>query len=206
MSNKTKKAWFKGFSNDKYVIEAKKLGYRSRAAFKLLEIDEEFNLISASKKVLDIGAAPGSWSQVIQKKNKTLTNTSNIGVDLLNIVPMENVKFIKGDFQSKQVRDLIDAFFENSKIDLILSDMAPNLTGISVVDGANVIRLGELVLEFSIDRLSAEGNMVVKTFQSSGFTQLLEKYKKKFRRVKTKKPNSSKSDSSELFLIVSGLR
>ena len=111
---------------------------------------------------------------------------------------MENVKFIKGDFQSKQVRDLIDAFFENSKIDLILSDMAPNLTGISVVDGANVIRLGELVLEFSIDRLSAEGNMVVKTFQSSGFTQLLEKYKKNSGELK-QKPNSSKSDRQNIF-------
>ena len=206
MPNKTKKSWFKGFSNDKYVIEAKKLGYRSRAAFKLLEIDEEFNLIAVSKKILDIGAAPGSWSQVVQKKNKKLLSISNLAVDLLDMEPIENVSFVKGDFQTDYVRDKINLFFKNTKIDLILSDMSPNLTGIAVVDAANVIRLGELVLEFSINNLCAEGIMVVKTFNSSGYSQLLEKYKKKFRRVKVKKPNSSRSDSSELFLIASGLK
>ena len=140
------------------------------------------------------------------KKNRKLLNTPTLAVDLLDIEPIKNVSFIKGDFQSDSVKNKINLFFKNTKIDLILSDMSPNLTGISVVDAANVIRLGELVLEFSINHISAEGNIVVKTFHSSGYDQLIEKYKKKFRRVKIKKPSSSRSDSSELFLIVNGLK
>ncbi len=209
MANSINKRWIKKHLSDIYVKQAKKLGYRSRAAFKLIEIDEKCGLIRPGQSILDLGASPGSWSQVVSRKldKKKFHNKKKIvAVDILPLNPIDGVEFLQGDFLKRETTEKIIKIFNNDKIDLILSDISPNLTGIGVADSSRVIQLGELVLDFCYDHLSEDGTVLLKTFQGSGYSQLVEKYKQVFCKVFRKKPNSSRSESSEVFVLAKNLK
>ncbi len=208
MVKSSNKRWIKKHLSDNYVKKARLMGFRSRAAFKLLEIDEGCNLIKPNLSILDLGAAPGSWSQVISKKlNKKINSQKNIvAVDILPIEPIVGITFIQGDFTDlKTIKEIRD-FFKEDKIDLILSDISPNLTGIGIADSMRINHLGELVLEFCKEFMSIDGTVLLKTFHGSGYSQLVENYKKVFSQVTKKKPSSSRSESAEVFIIAKNLK
>ena len=184
------------------------MGFRSRAAFKLIEIDEKCGLIRPGLSILDLGASPGSWSQVVSRKlnTKQLDKKKIVAVDVLPLSPIEGVEFIQGDFLESETTEKIIKIFNNDKIDLILSDISPNLTGIGVTDSSRINHLGELVLDFCYGNLSVNGTVLLKTFHGSGYSQLVEKYKQVFSKVLRKKPDSSRSDSAEVFVLAKNLK
>jgi 23S rRNA (uridine2552-2'-O)-methyltransferase len=206
-SKKINKAWLHGHINDPYVKAAQRDGYRARAAYKLKEIDEEFKLIKPGQVVVDLGASPGAWSQYLRRRFAPTVagvggaavgelNGTIIALDLLEFEPIEGVQFIQGDFQEEAVR----------AVDLVVSDMAPNLSGIEGVDAARVANLIELALDFSQRHLKTDGALVAKVFHGSGYNQLLDQFKASFKKVKTLKPKASRDRSSETFLIGVGLK
>lgn len=208
MANSVNKRWIKRHLSDNYVKQAKKMGFRSRAAFKLIEIDEKCGLIRPGLSILDLGASPGSWSQVVSRKlnTKQLDKKKIVAVDVLPLSPIEGVEFIQGDFLESETTEKIIKIFNNDKIDLILSDISPNLTGIGVTDSSRINHLGELVLDFCYGNLSVNGTVLLKTFHGSGYSQLVEKYKQVFSKVLRKKPDSSRSDSAEVFVLAKNLK
>ena len=208
MANSVNKRWIKRHLSDNYVKQAKKMGFRSRAAFKLIEIDEKCGLIRPGLSILDLGASPGSWSQVVSRKlnTKQLYKKKIVAVDVLPLSPIEGVEFVQGDFLKSETTEKIIKIFNNEKIDLILSDISPNLTGIGVTDSSRINHLGELVLDFCYDHLSFDGTILLKTFHGSGYSQLVEKYKQVFSKVLRKKPDSSRSDSAEVFVLAKNLK
>ena len=178
-----KKKWLNEFLSDKYVKDANREGFRSRAAFKLLELDEEFGLFNNCSSVLDLGCAPGSWLQVAKRKTKA-KRTYIVGVDILPVEPIQGVTQIEGDFQDESARKKILTVFNSKKIDLILSDMAPNLSGIKVVDGENISNLVNLVFDFSLEHLHKNGCVVVKAFETgAGSLEFRKKLVKYFEKV-----------------------
>ena len=200
------KKWVNEFLSDKYVKDAKREGFRSRAAFKLLQIDDEFGLFNKCSSVLDLGCAPGSWLQVAKRKTKS-KRTLIIGVDILRFELIQGVTQIVGNFLDKSARDEIFSAFNGRKIDLILSDMAPNLTGIKVVDGENVSKLVDCVLDFSLENLHKNGCVVVKAFETgSRSREFRKKLAKYFEKVWLRKPLASKKVSAEQFFIAKTLK
>lgn len=197
--NKTSKTWMREHVSDIYVQRAKREGYRSRAAYKLQEMARKDKLIAPGMTVVDLGAAPGGWSQVaaelVGSKGKV------IAVDVLDMVPMRAVTFIQGDFREDETIARLEAELGGSQVDLVLSDMAPNMSGISVSDQARVIHLCELALEFAGRWLKPEGNLLVKTFQGVGFPELRVAIRSHFRQVLTRKPEASRGRSSEIYLL-----
>ncbi len=197
--NKTSKAWINRQLNDVYVNMAQKAGYRSRAAYKLLEIDDEVNLFKNVQVVVDLGCSPGSWSQVAC--SKVGANSLVIGVDLLEMAQIINHHFIQGDFTNEiTLNQLIDSL-NGRDVDLIISDMAPNLTGIKGIDQARSAYLVELVLDFAANYLKVDGNCLIKVFQGNEFNNLVKQAKSIFRQVIIKKPKASRSESSETYLL-----
>tara|TARA_E500000331_G_scaffold354288_1_gene406934 strand:- start:1385 stop:2014 length:630 start_codon:yes stop_codon:yes gene_type:complete len=205
LANASNKRWIKKHLSDTYVKKARKMGFRSRAAFKLIEIDQKCNLIKPGMSILDLGAAPGSWSQIISKKLKKEIKKI-VAVDLLPIDPIDGVEFLQGDFLDEKTIDKIRKIFEKDKIDLILSDISPNLSGIGVADASRVNHLGELVLDFCKGNLNVNGSILLKTFHCSGYSQLVEEYKKVFCQVSKKKPESSRPESAEVFILAKNLK
>ena len=201
-----KKKWLKEFLSDKYVKDANREGFRSRAAFKLLELDQEFGLFNNCSSVLDLGCAPGSWLQVAKRKTEA-KRTRIIGVDILRFQLIQGVTQIEGDFQDESARKKILMAFNGRKIDLILSDMAPNLSGIKVVDGENISNLVNLVLDFSLEHLHKNGCVVVKAFETgAGSLEFRKKMVKYFEKVWLRKPLASKKVSAEQFLVAKTLK
>ena len=190
------KRWMQRQLNDPYVEKAKREGYRSRAAYKILEIQRKFKIFDKNSVVLDLGAAPGGWSQVAGQMAKRV-----IAVDLLEMPPLSNVEFIKGDFTDDLVIQKINQHLQNQKVDVILSDMAPNTCGIKQVDHLRIIGLLETVYDFSKLSLKLGGTLVVKVFQGGAFGKLLTNIKKHFTIVNHFKPLSSRKESCELYLI-----
>ncbi len=200
--SKTSKAWMKEHVNDFFVKQAQKDGYRSRAAYKLLEIDERDRILKPDMLVIDLGAAPGSWSQVARQK---LKNTGNvIALDILEMAPLPAVKFIHGDFREETIASEIQKHFNNRRPDLVMSDMAPNMSGVVISDQANSMYLAELALAFSIDHLNYGGNFLVKIFQGRDFDQFLRAMRSSFKQVVIRKPKASRDRSNELYLLGSG--
>lgn len=188
--------WLQRHLNDQYVLSSKKHGYRSRAAFKLEEINKEFCLINKSSKILDLGAAPGSWSQIAGQ----ITTNQIISVDLINIEPLNNVSFIQGDIYDQITIDSIYKLSE-SKFDVIMSDMAPNTIGHPSTDHLKIIALAERVIEIADDMLRIGGSLIIKIFQGSEEKMLINQLAESFEKVKRFKPKSSRSESSEMFII-----
>ncbi len=201
---KTSKAWMKEHVNDFFVKQAKKEGYRSRAAYKLIEIAERDRLLSPGMTVVDLGAAPGGWSQVaaerLGRKGKV------IALDLLEMAPLAGVTLIQGDIGEAATWAEVEKNLGKNPLDLVISDMSPNISGIGTSDQARSMYLAELALEFSIDRLNSGGNFLVKVFQGSGFEQFLRAMRLTFDRVVTRKPEASRGRSSETYLLGLGKR
>ncbi|GDX61092.1 MAG: RlmE family RNA methyltransferase [Nitrosospira sp.] len=196
---KTSKAWMKEHVNDFFVKQAKKEGYRSRAAYKLIEIDRRDHLFKPGITMVDLGAAPGSWSQIAA--NKVGPNGIIISLDILEMSALPGVTFIRGDFRDETVLAELRKNLGNRLIDLVISDMSPNITGIEISDQARSIYLAELALQFSIEQLNFGGNFLVKVFQGSGFEAFLKVMRITFKKVLIRKPEASRDRSSELYVL-----
>ncbi|WP_305824693.1 RlmE family RNA methyltransferase [Massilia brevitalea] len=208
--NKLNKNWLHDHINDPYVKLAQKEGYRARAAFKLKEIDESEKLIKSGQVVVDLGCTPGSWAQYTRRKLAGKEgggiNGTIIGLDLLPMEPIADVHYIQGDFREDVVLDQLAEVLEGRKTDLVLSDMAPNLSGIPTADAARMEHLIDLAIEFSQMHLKPGGALLVKCFKDMGFTQIVEKFRTEFKTVKQIKPKASRDKSSEIFLLGRGLK
>ena len=191
--------------NDPWVQRAKAEGWRSRAAFKLMEIDDKDKLIRRGAIVVDLGCTPGGWSQVARKR---LGSTGRvIGLDLLPLDPLlPGVEFLQGDFHDESVLRQVEAMLHGAKVDLVLSDMAPNMSGVELVDQTRVMLLAELTLDFCEKNLKPGGAMLVKTFQGVGFMELRAAVLKMFKTVQVRKPAASRGRSAESFLLAQGKR
>ena len=216
-SKKVNKAWLADHINDPYVKLAQREGYRARAAYKLKEIDETLGLIKPGQIVVDLGAAPGAWSQYLRRRFAPKEagiggaavgqlHGTIIALDLIAIEPIEGIQFIQGDFNDEPVLAALEAALACRPVDLVLSDMAPNLSGIASSDSARIAHLIELALDFSLTHLRPEGALVVKLFHGSGYSQLVELFKKTFRVVRPIKPKASRDRSAETFLVGIGLK
>ena len=216
-SKKVNKAWLADHINDPYVKLAQREGYRARAAYKLKEIDEQLSLIKPGQVVVDLGSAPGAWSQYLRRRFAPKEagiggaavgqlNGTIIALDLIEMEPVEGVQFIHGDFNDEAVLAQLEAVLAGQPVDLVLSDMAPNLSGIASSDSARVAHLIELALDFSLVHLRPDGALVVKIFHGSGYSQLVELFKRTFRVVRPIKPKASRDRSSETFLVGVGLK
>ena len=211
-SKKVNKAWLNDHVNDPYVKLAHKEGYRARAAYKLKEIDEVLGLIKPGHRVVDLGSAPGAWSQYVRRRLSPQgaavgeLNGTIISLDLLPFEPIEGVHFIQGDFREDEVVAQLETVLAGRPVDLVVSDMAPNLSGIESSDAARIAHLVELALEFAQKHLKPQGALVCKVFHGSGHSQLVEAFKRQFRVVKPIKPKASRDKSSETFLVGIGLK
>ena len=211
-SKKINKAWLHDHINDPYVRMAKRDGYRARAAYKLKEIDEELRLLRPGQVVVDLGCVPGAWSQYLRRKFAPAgaaagaLNGTIIALDLLEFEAIEGVQFIQGDFREEAVAAQLVAALDGKAVDVVLSDMAPNLSGIDVADGARIAHLVELAVEFCTLHLKPDGALVCKVFHGSGYSQLAKLFKDTFRVVKPIKPKASRDKSSETFLVGMGLK
>jgi 23S rRNA (uridine2552-2'-O)-methyltransferase len=216
-SKKVNKAWLNQHVNDPWVKLAQKEGYRARAAYKLKEIDETFRLIRPGQCVLDLGCAPGAWSQYLRRRLSPdgaasgALNGTIIGLDMLPMEPIEGVEFIQGDFREEAVLQTLERALQRPDgsprpVDVVLSDMAPNLSGVETVDAARIAHLVELALDFSRHHLKPDGALVVKLFHGSGYSELVQRLRQAFKVVKPLKPKASRDKSSETFLIGIGLK
>ena len=196
---KTSKAWMQEHVNDPYVKLAQKDGYRARAAYKLLEIDDKDRLIKPGMVIVDLGSTPGSWSQVAIQRLKG--NGRVIALDLLPMVGIPGVEFIQGDFREDEILEQLEEKLNGQQIDLVISDMAPNISGISSVDQPNAVYLTELAVDFSLKWLKPEGNFLVKVFIGSGFEEVVKIMRDSFEKVVTRKPKASRDRSTEVYLL-----
>ena len=197
--SKTSKQWMMEHVNDVYVQRAKAEGYRSRAAYKLLEIAARDKLLKPGMVVVDLGAAPGGWSQVAAAKLGARGRV--IAVDLLAMAPLPHVTVLHGDFRESAVVAALEQELAGRPIDLVLSDMSPNISGIALSDQARAMHLAELALEFAVKHLKPGGGLLVKVFQGSGFQEFLREMRGRFKEVVTRKPDASRGRSNELYLL-----
>lgn len=216
-SKKVNKAWLHDHLTDPYVKLAQKEGYRARAAYKLKEIDEELKLLKPGQLVVDLGAVPGAWSQYVRRKfapkdagaggaASGALNGAIIALDLLDFQPIEGVTFIQGDFREDEVLRRLEAALAGRAVDVVISDMAPNLSGVESSDSARMAHLVELAVEFAENHLAARGALVCKVFHGSGYSQLVKLFKERFQVVKAIKPKASRDKSAETFLVGIGLK
>jgi 23S rRNA (uridine2552-2'-O)-methyltransferase len=197
--SRTSKAWMQEHLNDPYVKLAQKEGYRARAAYKLLEIDDKDKLIKPGMIVVDLGSTPGSWSQVVVQRLKGQGRV--IALDILEMQAIPHVEFIQGDFREEAVLKLLEEKLNNKPVDLVIADMAPNISGVKTVDQAGAAYLTELALEFSQDWLKPGGNFLVKVFIGSGFEEIMKTMRTQFEKVVTRKPKASRDRSNEVYLL-----
>ncbi|MFC1602311.1 23S rRNA (uridine(2552)-2'-O)-methyltransferase RlmE [Pseudomonadota bacterium] len=200
--SKSSRQWLDRHFNDDYVKKAQQAGYRSRAAFKLLEIQERDHLLKPGQTVVDLGAAPGGWSQIA----KQLVGSKGhvIALDILEMEPLVDIEFIQGDFcEDEPLQKLTDAL-DGRPVDLVISDMAPNVSGMTVVDQPRAMYLCELALDFAKQTLKSGGGFVVKVFQGEGYDEYLQELRSSFKKVVTRKPNASRPKSREVYLVAQG--
>lgn len=194
------KIWLYQHINDPYVKLAQQQGYRARGAYKLLEIDTQLRLIKPGMTVVDLGASPGSWCQVLRERMGRGQGRI-FALDLLPMQPLEGVEFIQGDFREEAVALQLSQALAGAQLDLVVSDMAPNLSGVADADSARIAHVCELALDFAAQHLKPNGGLVVKAFHGSGFSQLVSAFKQVFVNVIEKKPAASRSGSAETFLV-----
>ncbi len=216
-SKKVNKAWLHDHINDPYVKQAQRDGYRARAAYKLKEIDESFGLIKPGQIVVDLGSSPGAWSQYLRRRLSPKSHpggggaTAELGgaiiaMDILPMEPIEGVCYLQGDFREQATQDRLEAALQGRQADVVVSDMAPNLSGIESADAARVVHLVELAIEFAQAHLKPEGALVAKLFHGAGYDELVRLFRDTFRVVKPVKPKASRDRSSETFLVGRGLK
>ncbi|HWI10957.1 MAG TPA: RlmE family RNA methyltransferase [Burkholderiaceae bacterium] len=216
-SKKVNKAWLHDHMNDPYVKQAQREGYRARAAYKLKEIDEELHLLKPGQIVVDLGSVPGAWSQYVRRKFAPkeagvggaaagALNGAIIALDVLAMEPIEGVTFLQGDIREESVLAQLEDIVAGRPVDVVVSDMAPNLSGIESADSARISHLVELAVEFAQKHLTPNGALVCKVFHGSGHSQLVKLFKTNFRVVKPIKPKASRDKSAETFLVGIGLK
>jgi 23S rRNA (uridine2552-2'-O)-methyltransferase len=216
-SKKLNKAWLHDHLTDPYVKQAQREGYRARAAYKLKEIDEQLHLLEPGQVVVDLGAVPGAWSQYVRRKFGRGASSDPaaqagplhgtiIALDMLGFEPIDGVDFIAGDFRESEVLAALEAQVAGRPVDVVLSDMAPNLSGVAASDAARMEDLVELAIDFARRHLRPNGTLVCKVFHGSGYSQLVERFKASFRTVKPIKPKASRAKSAETFLVGIGLK
>ncbi|MEM5311769.1 RlmE family RNA methyltransferase [Paraburkholderia sp. JHI869] len=209
--NRFNQSWLHDHINDPYVKMAQREGYRARAAYKLKEIDEQDKLIRPGMVIVDLGAAPGSWSQYARNKLAQSTKRDDerqggidgtiIALDLLPMEPISDVQFLQGDFREDEVLGQLEELVGGRPVDLVISDMAPNLSGVASADAARIEHVCDLALEFSQNHLKPDGALLVKCFHGSGYSQIVEKFKQQFKVVAARKPKASRDKSSETFIL-----
>lgn len=202
--SKTSKTWMQEHLNDPWVHKAKAEGYRSRAAFKLMEIDRKDHLLKPGMVVVDLGAAPGSWSQIAAPRLKP--GGKLFALDILPMEPVPDVVFLQGDFREESVLQEFEKLLDGRPVDLVLSDMAPNVSGIASIDDGKMFHLAELALEFAAAHLRVGGGMLIKLFQGAGYMEYRAAMQKMFRSVVVRKPEASRDRSAELYLLGVGKR
>jgi 23S rRNA (uridine2552-2'-O)-methyltransferase len=198
------KAWMQEHVNDHWVKEATRLGYRSRAAFKLLELAEKDKLFRPGMRVVDLGSAPGSWAQVLRERLGP--RATIVAIDLLPMDPVRGVTFLQGDFREDEGLAVVATALAGRKVDLVVSDLAPNLSGVESADQARSVHLGELALEFAQIWLQPGGDLVVKAFQGEGFQVFQRAMQEHFAKVYARKPKASRDRSREVYLVAKGLK
>ena len=203
-SAKVDRAWLKTHLNDPWVKLAAKDGFRARAVYKLREIDETLGLLKPGQVVVDLGSAPGAWSQYLSRR--LARRGTIIALDLLPMAPIEGVAFLQGDFREADMLERLELALAGRLVDVVLSDMAPNLSGIAAVDDAGISHLVELALAFAQQQLTADGALVVKAFHGAGYEALTQAFREQFCSVKRIKPKASRDKSSETFLVGLKLR
>ncbi len=206
---KFSKDWIHQHINDPYVKLAQQKGYRARAAFKLIEILDTEKLLKKGDVVVDLGSAPGSWSQVARERMVGpggVLDGRVIALDLLPMEPIAGVEFFEGDFRDDEVLHELERRLGNRAVDLVISDMAPNLSGVGSADSARIQHVCDLALEFACAHLKPNGALIVKAFHGSGFSQIVQSFKQHFRRVVERKPKASRDKSSETFLVARDLK
>ncbi|MEN9437649.1 MAG: hypothetical protein RIR09_2304 [Pseudomonadota bacterium] len=209
---KVNKAWLHDHINDPYVKLAGREGYRARAAYKLKEIDETLGLIKPGSLVVDLGSTPGAWSQYVRRRLSPSgaavgdLNGCIIALDMLPMDPIEGVTFIQGDFREAQVLVQLEAAMQGRQADVVVSDMAPNLSGISSADAARIEHLVELAIEFAQNHMKKNGVLVAKVFHGGSYNDVVKRFKDAFQVVKPIKPKASRDRSSETFLVGMGLK
>ena len=210
--NKFNKAWLDRHRNDPYVKLAQKHDYRARAAFKLIEIDEQDGLIRPGMTIVDLGSTPGAWSQAIRERlriksqGETVVSGRILALDVLPMEPIADVEFLQGDFRELPVLQELESRLGGQKVDLVLSDMAPNLSGVEMVDAARMGDLIELACDFAQNHLKPDGALLAKCFHGTGYNEHLEAFRKTFRQVVSRKPKASRPESAEIFLLGRKLR
>jgi 23S rRNA (uridine2552-2'-O)-methyltransferase len=209
-SKKVNRAWLHDHLTDPYVKLAQREGYRARAAYKLKEIDETLHLLKPGQVVVDLGAAPGAWSQYVRRRfgegRPAAPEGTLVALDLLDVEPIDGVKILRGDFREDAVLRELEGMLDGRAVDVVLSDMAPNLSGIAASDAARMADLVELAIEFARRHLVPRGALVCKVFHGSGYSQLVERFKTAFKVVKPIKPKASRDRSTETFLVGIGLK
>ncbi|WP_394064611.1 RlmE family RNA methyltransferase [Alcaligenes sp. WGS1538] len=206
---KFSKDWVHQHINDPYVKLAQQKGYRARAAFKLSEILDLEKIPVKGKVVVDLGSTPGSWSQLVRERMVGpggVLDGRIIALDILEMEPIAGVEFMQGDFREDDMLERLHASLDGAPVDLVISDMAPNLSGVASADSARIQHLCDLALEFATEHLTADGALIVKAFHGSGFSQIVESFKQKFVRVVERKPKASRDKSAETFLVARGLK
>ncbi|MCN4143603.1 MAG: 23S rRNA (uridine(2552)-2'-O)-methyltransferase RlmE [Thiohalomonas sp.] len=202
--SKSSSEWLQKHFKDQYVLKSQKEGYRSRAAYKLLQIQEKDKIIKPGMNVVDLGATPGGWSQVVRQF--VGTKGKIIALDILPMDQLAQVEFIQGDFQEYSVLEELLKVVNNEPIDLVISDMAPNVTGVKVVDQPKSMYLLDLAIDLADQVLKPQGSLFMKVFQGEGFEQLLAQLRQRYQKVITRKPDASRSRSSEIYLLAKGFR
>ncbi|HRA42108.1 MAG TPA: RlmE family RNA methyltransferase [Gammaproteobacteria bacterium] len=200
--SKSSRRWLDRQHSDYYTQLAREKGYRSRSAYKLLEIQEKDKIIFKGMRVVDLGAAPGGWSQVLV--NHVGSSGKIVAIDILPIESLKGVDTVYGDFQKTETLEELMLILDGKSVDLVISDLAPNLSGIAVADQARVMDLAEMALDFAERVLVKEGVFLIKVFQGSGFQEYLMHLKKKFERVCVRKPKASRAESREVYLLATG--
>ena len=198
------KQWLRRHVNDPYVQRSKREGYRSRSAYKLTEIDDRDKLLKGGMLAIDLGSAPGGWSQVLSQRIGSSGRV--VAIDLLEMEPIAGVTFIRGDFSSRKGLAAVEEVVKERKADIVLSDMAPNMSGIAVSDQARVMELAEVARDFALLHLKPEGAFLVKIFQGTGYDDYLRSLRRAFQKVVVRKPDASRGESAEQFLLARNLR
>jgi 23S rRNA (uridine2552-2'-O)-methyltransferase len=198
------KQWLRRHVNDPYVQRSKREGYRSRSAYKLTEIDERDRILKAGLTVVDLGAAPGGWSQVAAKRVGAAGKV--IAIDLLEMEPVPGVEFVRGDFTTRKGLEEVARRLEGRGADVVLSDMAPNMSGIAMSDQARSMELAEAARDFALLHLKRHGMLLVKIFQGAGYDDYLKSLRGAFEKVVVRKPAASRDESAEQYLLARGLK
>ncbi len=206
---RSNRAWIERHINDPFVKKSRQEGYRARSVYKLTELDDKEHLFKPGMTVVDLGSAPGSWTQIVRErlsdKDGNLVGRI-IAMDILPMDPVDGAIFLQGDFREQEVADKLAEILDGGKVDVVISDMAPNLSGVAMVDAGASMLLNELALEFALEHLKPNGVFVTKSFQGSGYSQFIEACKKSFKSVAQRKPEASRDTSPEMYVVARNLK